>query len=70
MPCSSLLRRAERLILSSGNLIADDECHVLSAWVDSTRIALQAASGLSIQRLNSSTEARRETLLIPYEAET
>jgi hypothetical protein len=52
------------------NVIAVAQCHVLSLWVDSTRIAHQAAAGLSIQRPNSSIEARRESSMSQHEAET
>jgi hypothetical protein len=38
------LRRAERLILAIGNVMADAECHVLSSWVDSTGITVQPVS--------------------------
>jgi hypothetical protein len=51
-------------------VIADFECHLLSAWADSTRSAFQAASGLSIQRRNRTTEARREAMLSQREAQT
>jgi hypothetical protein len=33
--CSSFIRRAERRSFLGRNLIADSECHVLSAWVNS-----------------------------------
>ena len=32
------LRRAERLLIPSGHVIADAECYVRSVWVDSTPI--------------------------------
>jgi hypothetical protein len=40
---SAFLRRAERLILLSCDVIADDECHVLSSWVNPTLIHIQPA---------------------------
>jgi len=39
-------RRAERWMISSGNLIADVHCHVLSPRVDSTRIHIYPTSRL------------------------
>jgi len=53
-----------------GRVIADDECHALSSWVDSTCIAGQPASGLSTQVDCHSIEERREASSCEGEAET
>jgi len=57
---SALFRRAERLLIFISRVVADLECHVRSSWVDSTRIYLQLASGLSMQLCHQTTEERRE----------
>jgi hypothetical protein len=50
---SAYARRAEHLILSSGNIIAAVECYVLSLRVDSTRIYIQSAFRSSHQYQHS-----------------
>jgi hypothetical protein len=35
---SAFVRRAERFLIFTCRVIADAQCHVLFAWVDSTRI--------------------------------
>jgi hypothetical protein len=52
---SASVRRAERLSFPGGNLIADAECCVLSAWADSTRTTIQPTSRIIYSILQSHT---------------
>jgi hypothetical protein len=60
---SDMLPRPERLLIFTCRVITEIQGHMLSRWIDSTRIALQAASGLSLQLVNHTTGARRESIM-------
>jgi hypothetical protein len=51
-------------------LIADAECHVLSAWVDSTSIYIQPASRIIPSTMQSHNRGTAGASLTPSEAET
>jgi hypothetical protein len=63
-------RCAERLMVFSGNVIADAQCHELSSWVDSPLVAFNQHLELSAQGLHGAREARREASLSQHEAQT
>jgi hypothetical protein len=50
---SAMCRRAERLRVLGGNVIADAECHAFSCWVDSTRMTVQPATRIIPSTLHS-----------------